>query len=130
MSFAEVPMHAVFCDGCGAMFCDDDGGCGWRSGKRAQEAARGVRRCDTCRSSGTASVRLVQFYGAVCDGCGTRHDDDQYPAWSDKAGAMAAAEGSDWMRQDDDRLLCDGCRSKPGGDQYEPDEADEVAASA
>lgn len=71
-------------------------------------------------------IREVTMYAAVCDDCGTTPFDEgsDYAAWSEKDGAIAEAEGSDWVNPDEDVLYCSTCAGKRAVAEEEAEEAD------
>ena len=74
-------------------------------------------------------IREVTMYAAVCDDCNTtvfdKHGSDYY-AWSDKSGAMAEADGSDWVNPDGDTLYCPDCAGKRAEAEEAAEELREV----
>jgi hypothetical protein len=60
------------------------------------------------------SVEAVTFYRATCDGCAEPVGcDDDYAAWSDVSGALAAADSAVVIRHEDNPaaslVICDSC---------------------
>jgi hypothetical protein len=49
------------------------------------------------------------MYVAVCDGCGAKHETEDWVAWTDADSAVEVALNSEWWREDDGRLLCWDC---------------------